>query len=128
MTPFYQFIYRHAKKVIVLVFGVTIILLGLLTIPFPGPGPAPILIFFGLGVLATEFLWARSLMRRSKQFMAYGADHIENLVNGKPKPGEHRKPGWIKRMVMKIKVPGDPVEETPTLPTPPPLPPDSHQP
>ncbi|ASF06349.1 hypothetical protein NBRGN_037_00590 [Nocardia brasiliensis NBRC 14402] len=37
--------------------GVAVLALGILAIPYPGPGWA--IVFAGLGILATEFAWAR---------------------------------------------------------------------
>jgi len=51
----------HTRKVIVLVVGVTIVLIGMAMMVLPGP--AIIVIPAGLAVLGTEFLWARRLLR-----------------------------------------------------------------
>jgi uncharacterized protein (TIGR02611 family) len=42
------------------VFGTLVVLLGLLLVPFPGPGW--LIVFVGLGILATEFAWAERLL------------------------------------------------------------------
>ncbi|MFL6130988.1 MAG: TIGR02611 family protein [Mycobacteriales bacterium] len=42
------------------VLGTLIVLLGLLLVPLPGPGW--LIVFLGLGVLATEFAWAERLL------------------------------------------------------------------
>ena len=52
------------RRVIVGVIGGTIILIGIAMIVLPGP--AFIVIPIGLGVLATEFVWARRVVRRGK--------------------------------------------------------------
>lgn len=57
-------LYRTARRVVVAVIGVTVMLLmaplvGLL----PGPGGIPVLIV-GLAILATEFVWAQRLLKR----------------------------------------------------------------
>jgi uncharacterized protein (TIGR02611 family) len=46
----------------VLAFGIALILL---------PGPAVIVIPIGLAILATEFLWARRILRRLRQGTTY---------------------------------------------------------
>ena len=51
-----------ARKIIVLAVGSTLLLLGAAMIVLPGP--ALLVIPLGLGVLATEFVWARRLLRR----------------------------------------------------------------
>lgn len=49
-----------AYRVAVAVVGLAVVLLGLLLIPFPGPGW--LVVFIGLGILATEFAWAERLL------------------------------------------------------------------
>jgi tellurite resistance protein TerC len=53
---------RTPRKIIVAVLGSTILALGIALIVLPGP--AVIVIPLGLTILATEFLWARRLLRR----------------------------------------------------------------
>lgn len=42
------------------VLGTLVVLLGLVLVPFPGPGW--LIVFVGLGILATEFSWAERLL------------------------------------------------------------------
>jgi len=56
--------YRGAKRIAVLVVGGTLLLFGALLLVLPGPGLP--LVFLGLTVLATEFLWARLWLRRAR--------------------------------------------------------------
>jgi hypothetical protein len=56
------------RKLIVGVIGTTILLLGAAMIVLPGP--AFIVIPAGLGILATEFAWARHLVRRARIMIA----------------------------------------------------------
>ncbi len=56
---------RLARKVAVAVIGTTVLAFGIALIVLPGP--AFIVIPLGLAILATEFLWARRLLRRVKQ-------------------------------------------------------------
>ena len=55
---------KHARRLIVLVVGATILMAGLAMIILPGP--AIVMIPLGLAVLGTEFIWARRLLRRVK--------------------------------------------------------------
>lgn len=57
-------IIKLARKIIVLVVGVTVLLIGLAMIVLPGP--AIVVIPVGLAILGTEFLWARRLLRLVK--------------------------------------------------------------
>ena len=52
---------RKARKVIIAVVGVTVLTLGIDMIFLPGP--ASIVTPVGLGILATEFIWAKRLLR-----------------------------------------------------------------
>jgi uncharacterized protein (TIGR02611 family) len=49
-----------AYRVGVGIVGFAVVLLGLFLIPFPGPGW--LVVFLGLGILATEFAWAERLL------------------------------------------------------------------
>jgi len=55
---------KQIKRIIVAVIGFTVLLIGLILIVLPGP--AFIVIPLGLGILATEFVWARSLLKKVK--------------------------------------------------------------
>lgn len=51
---------------VILIFGLTVVGLGLFFLLFPGPGWA--VIFFGLIVLATEYAWAQRILNPVRQF------------------------------------------------------------
>ncbi|MFY9753786.1 MAG: PGPGW domain-containing protein [Candidatus Acidiferrales bacterium] len=55
---------QQGKRFLKIVFGFTLLALGLIMILTPGPGWLTILL--GLGVLAAEFVWARRLLDRLK--------------------------------------------------------------
>jgi len=56
---------QQAKRIIKVVVGFTILLIGLAMTVLPGP--AIVVIPAGLAILATEFLWAKRLLDRIKQ-------------------------------------------------------------
>ena len=56
-----EFVYR----IVVGVVGLAVFAVGILAIPYPGPGWA--IVFIGLGILATEFDWARRLLAYAKE-------------------------------------------------------------
>jgi tellurite resistance protein TerC len=56
---------RFARKVAVTVIGASVLAFGIALIVLPGP--AFIVIPIGLAILATEFLWARRLLRRVRE-------------------------------------------------------------
>ena len=53
---------KQAKRLIKVVVGFTVLLLGLIMLVTPGPGIAAIV--GGLAILATEFIWAKRLINR----------------------------------------------------------------
>jgi hypothetical protein len=65
--------FRQARKVVVAVIGGTVLLFGLVMFFTPGPGLAGTIL--GLAILATEFVWARRLLKRVR---AEGEDFIRN--------------------------------------------------
>ena len=56
---------KQARRFLKILFGFTLLALGLVMLLTPGPGW--LVIFLGLGVLAAEFVWARRLLERMKQ-------------------------------------------------------------
>lgn len=56
------------RKVIVAVIGGTILLIGVAMVVLPGP--AFLVIPIGLGILATEFAWARLAVQRARRMIA----------------------------------------------------------
>ena len=66
---------QQAKRIVRVVIGFTILLIGLAMTVLPGP--AIVVIPAGLAILATEFLWARRLHDRIKQ----GASNAFNRTN-----------------------------------------------
>ncbi len=59
--PRAEFVYR----IVVGVIGLVVLGVGILAIPYPGPGWA--IVFVGLGILATEFDWARRLLAYARE-------------------------------------------------------------
>jgi Ca2+-transporting ATPase len=53
-----------ARRIVVAIIGFTVLLFGIALIVLPGP--AFIVIPLGLAILATEFVWARSLLQRAR--------------------------------------------------------------
>ncbi len=63
---------RHARRLIVLVIGSTVLLLGLILLVTPGP--AFLVIPIGLAILSIEFAWARHLLHRVREGVQTGMD------------------------------------------------------
>lgn len=55
---------KQVKRVVVAVIGFTVLLIGVAMLVLPGP--AFIIIPVGLGILATEFIWARRMVNEVK--------------------------------------------------------------
>lgn len=59
--------YRHARRLLVLTVGLTVVALGVVMVVTPGP--AIVVIPLGLAILATEFFWAKRLLVRFRRKM-----------------------------------------------------------
>ena len=56
------------RKFFIALIGGTVLLIGLALVVLPGPGTP--LVLAGLAILATQFLWARRALRRTKGAVA----------------------------------------------------------
>lgn len=57
--------FKTTKRVIIAVIGSTVVLFGIALIVLPGP--AILVIPAGLAILATEFAWAKRLLKRMRE-------------------------------------------------------------
>lgn len=57
-------LFHHLKKILVLIIGGTVLLIGIILIFLPGP--SFIVIPAGLAILAIEFSWARTPLKRAR--------------------------------------------------------------
>ena len=55
---------KQAKRLIIIVIGFTVLLMGIAMIVLPGP--AFLVIPLGLGILASELVWARRILHKIK--------------------------------------------------------------
>jgi uncharacterized protein (TIGR02611 family) len=65
-----------AWRIGVTVIGVAIIVGGIILLPLPGPGW--LIIFAGLGVLSTEYEWAKRLLRFARAQVSRWTDWIKD--------------------------------------------------
>jgi len=79
--PLYR-TYRVAKRIVIGVVGGTVLLVGVAMIILPGP--AFVVIPAGLGILAIEFAWARSWLRKIKEKAQAVAGVAPKTGNPKP--------------------------------------------
>nr|WP_296777839.1 TIGR02611 family protein [Rhodococcus sp. (in: high G+C Gram-positive bacteria)] len=61
-NPTLDVVYRIAVAVV----GLLVLALGVLLIPYPGPGW--VVVFAGLGILASEFVWAHRLLKFARKY------------------------------------------------------------
>jgi len=73
--------FRGARKLIILVVGASVIVVGVVMLVVPGPGT--VVIPAGLAILATEFIWARRLLKRVKKAAIDAVNSITG-ANGNP--------------------------------------------
>jgi uncharacterized protein (TIGR02611 family) len=75
-----RFIRRSGKRIAVTVAGVAVILVGLALLVLPGPGW--LVIFAGLAILSTEYVWARRLLEKAKEKAGQAKDKVLGKKNG----------------------------------------------
>ena len=65
--------YRAARRIAILAVGGTVLAVGIVMIV--APGPAIVVIPIGLAILAAEFAWAKSWLRKLRQGLSnHGAE------------------------------------------------------
>lgn len=64
----------QAKRLIKIVFGFTLLVIGIILIVLPGP--ATVVIPSALAILATEFVWARKLLKKLNGGVKSGLKYI----------------------------------------------------
>tara|TARA_B110000495_G_C22891588_1_gene520048 strand:+ start:291 stop:533 length:243 start_codon:yes stop_codon:yes gene_type:complete len=79
MTP--EILYKQIRKLVVFLIGISIVLIG--CVLFFTPGPAIIVIPVGLAVLATEFIWAKRLLKKFKETTSSIAQSTKDAIRKK---------------------------------------------
>jgi uncharacterized protein (TIGR02611 family) len=69
-----RFIQRSGKRIAVTVAGFAVLLAGIALLVLPGPGW--LLIFIGLAILATEYVWAERLLKTAKRKAEQAKDAV----------------------------------------------------
>jgi uncharacterized protein (TIGR02611 family) len=72
---------QQAKRFLKILFGFTLLAIGVVMIVTPGPGWLTIMV--GLGVLAAEYVWARRLLDKMKE----QGFRLRDTILPRPKPG-----------------------------------------
>lgn len=76
---FMYWVVRSMRRIAVTVVGALLIILGVIMIITPGPGW--LTIFAGLGVLSTEYTWARRALIHCKQRYGKAKESVNNRRN-----------------------------------------------
>lgn len=66
---------KFAKRMVILVVGMTVLLIGIALLVLPGP--AFVVIPIGLAILATEYAWARHWLRIMRESAEKGAEKLK---------------------------------------------------
>jgi Putative transmembrane protein (PGPGW) len=77
IVPFKAFLLffgRNVKRIVITILGVLVVLIGIVLIPLPGPGWA--IVFGGIAILATEYVWAQRLLVYAKRKALSAKDKI----------------------------------------------------
>ena len=81
---------KLARKSVTLVVGSTVLVIGLAMVVLPGP--ALVVIPLGLAILATQFVWARRLLKRARSQVHEGVDHVRDDIRSLRDRARGRKP------------------------------------
>ena len=71
---------RTARKIVVFTTGATVVLVGIAMMVTPGP--AVVVIPLGLAILATEFVWARRLLKWARAEISRRAQSLRGKPSG----------------------------------------------
>ena len=74
----------QGRKPLVAIGGGSVLLVGLAMVLLPGP--AIVVIPVGLGILATEFAWARRWLRRGRQVADRACQQLKSVGNKTERP------------------------------------------
>lgn len=77
-----RFIGRNGKRIGVTIAGFAVMLVGLVLVPLPGPGW--LIVFLGLTILATEYVWAQRLLNFAKQKVGQAKDAVLGKKHEEP--------------------------------------------
>jgi uncharacterized protein (TIGR02611 family) len=86
-----RFIGRNGQRIAVTIAGFAVLLAGVALLVLPGPGW--LLIFVGLGILSTEYMWARRLLDTAKRKAEQAKNAVVGRKNGRAERREARRNG-----------------------------------
>ena len=73
-----EILYKQIRKLVIFLIGISIVLIG--CVLFFTPGPAIIVIPIGLAILATEFIWAKKLLKKFKETTSSIAQSAKDVI------------------------------------------------
>jgi tellurite resistance protein TerC len=76
MTP--ETLYKQIRKLVIFLIGTSVVLIG--CVLFFTPGPAIIVIPIGLAILATEFIWAKKILKKFKETTSSIAKSAKDVI------------------------------------------------
>jgi len=76
MTP--EILYKQIRRLAIFLIGISIVLIGFIL--FFTPGPAIVVIPIGLAILATEFIWAKKLLKKFKEKTSEFSKSAKNVL------------------------------------------------
>ena len=79
MTP--EILYKQIRRLATFLIGTSVVLIG--CILFFTPGPAIIVIPVGLAILATEFIWAKKLLKKFKETTSLLSESAKKVIKKK---------------------------------------------
>lgn len=92
----HEWFWRQARKIVVLVVGLTVVLIGLAGLMLPVL-PGWVLIFVGLFILGSEFAWARWVLKVAKERGGHLVDAAKNHLSGNSSTDKSSPGGSPKR-------------------------------
>ncbi|MBU6315383.1 MAG: PGPGW domain-containing protein [Acidobacteria bacterium] len=78
-VEWFRWIGRNAKRIAVFVAGVVVVAAGVAMLVLPGPGL--VVIILGLGILATEFVWAERALDKAKAKAKSAAASARSMIS-----------------------------------------------
>jgi uncharacterized protein (TIGR02611 family) len=85
------FLARNGKRIGVAIGGGLLVLIGVALLVLPGPGW--LFIFLGLGVLATEFVWAERMLMKAKAKAQEAKDKVADRRQARARRRAERRTG-----------------------------------
>lgn len=79
--PWAIWFWNQARKIVILVSGMAVLIAGIVMLVIPGPGLLGIIA--GLAILATEFAWARWMLKYAKERAGQLMEAAKSQLNGK---------------------------------------------